>query len=48
MVSVNGAISVDLTGQVVAESFGPKQYSNVGDSWILFRVLGEHVMANPF
>lgn len=30
MVSVNGAISVDLTGQVVAESFGPKQWSNVG------------------
>lgn len=30
MVSVNGAISVDLTGQVVAESFGPKQFSNVG------------------
>jgi len=30
IVSINGAISVDLTGQVVAESFGPKQYSSVG------------------
>ncbi len=30
MISVNGALSIDLTGQVCAESFGPKQYSNVG------------------
>lgn len=30
MISVNGTLSVDLTGQVCAESFGPWQYSNVG------------------
>lgn len=30
MISVNGALSIDLTGQVCAESFGPQQYSNVG------------------
>lgn len=30
MVSVNAAISVDLTGQVCAESFGSRQYSGSG------------------
>lgn len=30
VISVNGALSVDLTGQVCAESFGPLQWSNVG------------------
>ncbi len=30
MVSVNAAISLDLTGQVCSESFGPRQYSGTG------------------
>ena len=30
VLSVNAALSVDLTGQVCAESFGPLQWSNVG------------------
>lgn len=30
MVAINSAIEVDLTGQVCADSFGPKMYSGVG------------------
>jgi acyl-CoA hydrolase len=30
MVSVNGAISVDLSGQIMADTIGPRQYSGVG------------------
>ncbi len=30
MVSINTALQVDLTGQVVSESIGPKQYSGTG------------------
>ena len=30
MVSVNGAIAIDLTGQVMADTIGPRQYSGVG------------------
>lgn len=30
MISVNSALSIDLTGQVNAESFGPLQYGGVG------------------
>jgi 4-hydroxybutyrate CoA-transferase len=30
MVSINSAIEVDLTGQIVADSIGPKLYSGVG------------------
>jgi 4-hydroxybutyrate CoA-transferase len=30
MVSINSAISVDLTGQINAEAFGPVEYSGVG------------------
>lgn len=30
MISVNAALSVDLTGQVCSESFGPVQWSSVG------------------
>ena len=30
MISINGAVSVDLTGQVSAESIGPRQYSGTG------------------
>ena len=30
MISINSAVSVDLTGQVCAESFGHKQYSGTG------------------
>lgn len=30
MVSINGAISVDLSGQVMADTIGPRQYSGVG------------------
>jgi acyl-CoA hydrolase len=30
MVSINGAISVDLSGQIMADTIGPRQYSGVG------------------
>jgi 4-hydroxybutyrate CoA-transferase len=30
MVAINTALSIDLTGQVAAESFGPQMYSGVG------------------
>lgn len=30
MISINAAVSVDLTGQVCAESIGPRQYSGTG------------------
>ena len=30
MVAINSAIEVDLTGQVVADSIGPRVYSGVG------------------
>lgn len=30
MVSINSAIEIDVTGQVCADSFGPKMYSGVG------------------
>jgi len=30
MVSINGALSVDLSGQVMADTIGPRQYSGVG------------------
>jgi len=30
MVSINGALAVDLTGQVMADTIGPRQYSGVG------------------
>jgi len=30
MVSINGALAVDLSGQVMADTLGPRQYSGVG------------------
>lgn len=30
MVSINGAIAVDLSGQIMADTIGPRQYSGVG------------------
>lgn len=30
MVAINGALSIDLTGQVVADSLGPRFYSGIG------------------
>jgi acyl-CoA hydrolase len=30
MIAINNALSIDLTGQVTAESFGPQMYSGVG------------------
>jgi 4-hydroxybutyrate CoA-transferase len=30
MVAINSALSIDLTGQIAAESFGPQMYSGVG------------------
>jgi acyl-CoA hydrolase len=30
MVSINGAIAIDLSGQVMADTIGPRQYSGVG------------------
>lgn len=30
MVSINGALAVDLSGQVMADTIGPRQYSGVG------------------
>lgn len=33
MVAINGAIQVDLTGQVCADSIGPRLHSGVGGQW---------------
>src|SRR5919201_1360670 len=30
MVALNNALSIDLTGQIAAESFGPQMYSGLG------------------
>ncbi len=30
MISINGALDVDITGQINAESFGPKQFAGIG------------------
>ncbi len=40
MVSVNGAIAVDLSGQVMADTIGPQQYSGVGGHELF--VIGAH------
>ncbi len=40
MVSINGAIAVDLTGQVMADTIGPRQYSGVGGHELF--VIGAH------
>jgi acyl-CoA hydrolase len=40
MVSVNGAIAVDLTGQIMADTIGPRQYSGVGGHELF--VMGAH------
>jgi acyl-CoA hydrolase len=40
MVSVNGAIAIDLTGQVMADTIGPRQYSGVGGHELF--VIGAH------
>jgi acyl-CoA hydrolase len=40
MVSINGALSVDLSGQVMADTLGPRQYSGVGGHELF--VIGAH------
>jgi acyl-CoA hydrolase len=40
MVSINGALSVDLSGQVMADAIGPRQYSGVGGHELF--VIGAH------
>jgi acyl-CoA hydrolase len=40
MVSINGALAVDLTGQVMADTIGPYQYSGVGGHELF--VIGAH------
>jgi acyl-CoA hydrolase len=40
MVSVNGAIAIDLSGQVMADTIGPRQYSGVGGHELF--VIGAH------
>jgi acyl-CoA hydrolase len=40
MVSVNGALAVDLSGQVMADTLGPRQYSGVGGHELF--VIGAH------
>ncbi|MFN8644148.1 MAG: acetyl-CoA hydrolase/transferase C-terminal domain-containing protein [Candidatus Binatia bacterium] len=40
MVSINGAIAVDLGGQVMADTIGPRQYSGVGGHELF--VIGAH------
>ncbi len=40
MVSINGAIAIDLSGQVTAEAIGPRQYSGVGGHELF--VMGAH------
>jgi len=40
MVSINGAIALDLSGQVMADTVGPRQYSGVGGHELF--VVGAH------
>ena len=40
MVSINGAIAIDLSGQVMADTIGPRQYSGVGGHELF--VIGAH------
>ncbi|MFQ5666523.1 MAG: acetyl-CoA hydrolase/transferase family protein [Candidatus Binatia bacterium] len=40
MVSINGALGVDLSGQVMADTLGPRQYSGVGGHELF--VIGAH------
>ncbi|HVO23858.1 MAG TPA: acetyl-CoA hydrolase/transferase C-terminal domain-containing protein [Candidatus Margulisiibacteriota bacterium] len=40
MVSINGALAVDLSGQVMADTLGPRQYSGVGGHELF--VIGAH------
>lgn len=40
MVSVNGAIAIDLAGQIMADTIGPRQYSGVGGHELF--VIGAH------
>jgi acyl-CoA hydrolase len=40
MVSINGAIAIDLTGQIMADTIGPAQYSGVGGHELF--VIGAH------
>lgn len=41
MVSINSAIEIDVTGQVCADSFGPKMYSGVGGQIDYIRGAGQ-------
>ena len=40
MVSINGAVAVDLSGQIMADTIGPRQYSGVGGHELF--VIGAH------
>jgi acyl-CoA hydrolase len=40
MISINGALGVDLSGQVMADTVGPRQYSGVGGHELF--VIGAH------
>ena len=40
MVSINGALAIDLSGQVMADTIGPRQYSGVGGHELF--VIGAH------
>jgi acyl-CoA hydrolase len=40
MISINGALGVDLSGQVMADTIGPRQYSGVGGHELF--VIGAH------
>ena len=44
MVSINGALAVDLSGQVMADTIGPRQYSGVGGHELF--VVGAHDSLN--
>jgi acyl-CoA hydrolase len=40
MVSINGAVGIDLSGQIMADTIGPRQYSGVGGHELF--VIGAH------
>jgi acyl-CoA hydrolase len=40
MTSINGALAVDLSGQIMADTIGPRQYSGVGGHELF--VMGAH------
>jgi 4-hydroxybutyrate CoA-transferase len=48
MVSINGALAVDFSGQVMADTVGPRQYSGVGGHELFVIGAGESMGGKSF